>query len=671
MGARNRVGGLVRLLSCFFAIIWATLGGSAQQGVVLGHSAVELTGPWKFHAGDDMRWAQSSFDDSGWGTMDLTPPEGSKSPFDGSPGFVPGWTAKGYASYSGYAWYRLHIPVQVEPRGPVKLGIKMPGDFDDAYELYVNGSAVGSFGDFNSTGVVSYNSVSRSFYLPDGLDLRQPLTLAIRTYMPAWTLFSDQDPGGLHGPPELGEQSTIQALDAVDWFIETRALTPNAVQSAIVLLVLIAAFVLYSLDRDEPAYLWLGLTLTALFLSRTVTDSAHIWPWLSLDHTIFFSRIAESFVFVGWALFWGYWFHLGGMRSLHRILWPMGILLGIAGCLFQSSLVGWIFPATASDWLISLAFTLKTAFNVILLWFTYRGIRKDHVEGLLALPAVLLRVFAVYSDRLIVLHIPVVVVLHGYGITLNQISAVLMIVIVTLLLLRRFLQAQRRQEKLKQELEATRTVQQVLIPERIPEVPGFRIASVYKPAGLVGGDFFQIFPTAGGSVLIIIGDVSGKGIPAAMTVSLLVGTFRTLATYTQSPGEILAAMNQRMIGRTNGGFTTCLVLRATPDGAVALANAGHISPYLDSKELEVENGLPLGLAEQTSYQETNFHLERDKQLTLVTDGVVEARSRTGELFGFDRTQSISMNSAESIADSAQSFGQDDDITVLTLKRISM
>ena len=169
--------------------------------------------------------------------------------------------------------------------------------------------------------------------------------------------------------------------------------------------------------------------------------------------------------------------------------------------------------------------------------------------------------------------------------------------------------------------------------------------------------------------MVIIGDVSGKGISAAMTVSLLVGTFRILAYYTQRPGEILAAMNQRMIGRKNGGFTTCLVLRAMADGALILANAGHISPYLNSHELEGENGLPLGLVEQATYAESTFHLNREQQLTLVTDGVVEARSRTGELFGFDRTESISKNSAEFIAQSAQSFGQDDDITVLTLTRV--
>jgi serine phosphatase RsbU (regulator of sigma subunit) len=218
------------------------------------------------------------------------------------------------------------------------------------------------------------------------------------------------------------------------------------------------------------------------------------------------------------------------------------------------------------------------------------------------------------------------------------------------------------------ELEAARTVQQVLIPEDIPTIPGFLLRSVYKPAGQVGGDFFQILPVRGGGVLAVIGDVSGKGMPAAMTVSLLVGTVRTLAHYTQSPGEILAAMNQRMLARSGGGFTTCLVLRADANGTLTVANAGHISPYLAGKELALNNGLPLGLAADASYIESTFQLPPGEQLTLLSDGVVEARSEKGELLGFDRLARLTRNSAAEIAETAKAFGQDDDITVLTLAR---
>lgn len=216
------------------------------------------------------------------------------------------------------------------------------------------------------------------------------------------------------------------------------------------------------------------------------------------------------------------------------------------------------------------------------------------------------------------------------------------------------------------EMRSARSVQQVIIPEVIPSVPGFRIESVYKPAGEVGGDFFQILPTPAGGVLIVIGDVSGKGMPAAMTVSLLVGTVRTLAHYTQSPGEILAAMNQRMLARSNGGFTTCLVVQVDFDGTLTAANAGHLAPYINGRELPLENGLPLGLAAGVEYTEASFQLLPSTQLTLITDGVVEARNSAGKLFGFERTAAISIQSAESIAQAAQTYGQEDDITVLTL-----
>jgi hypothetical protein len=223
---------------------------------------------------------------------------------------------------------------------------------------------------------------------------------------------------------------------------------------------------------------------------------------------------------------------------------------------------------------------------------------------------------------------------------------------------------------IQHEREAARTVQQVLIPDELPLTPGFKIASVYRPFGEVGGDFFQIIPIENGGIVVAIGDVSGKGMPAAMTVSLLVGTLRTLAHYTQSPGEILAAMNHRMLDRSSGGFTTCLILRVDADGLLTAANAGHIAPYLDSSEISIENGLPLGLAGDTAYVESFLSLPIGQQLTLVTDGVVEARGASGELFGFERTCQTAGSSAESIAQAAIAFGQDDDITVLTITRVA-
>lgn len=125
-------------------------------------------------------------------------------------------------------------------------------------------------------------------------------------------------------------------------------------------------------------------------------------------------------------------------------------------------------------------------------------------------------------------------------------------------------------------------------------------------------------------------------------------------------------MNIRMLARTQGGFTTCLVARIDADGTLSAANAGHLAPYLSGKEFAIENGLPLGLSAESTYQESAIRLGAGAQLTLLTDGVVEARNAEGELFGFERTAVISTQSAAPIAHTSQQFGQDDDITVLTV-----
>ncbi len=221
-------------------------------------------------------------------------------------------------------------------------------------------------------------------------------------------------------------------------------------------------------------------------------------------------------------------------------------------------------------------------------------------------------------------------------------------------------------QRLAAELAASRAVQQVLLAEGIAEVPGFEIRSVYEPYGEVGGDFFQILPVADGGALIVIGDVSGKGISAAMTVSWLVGTLRALSRTIVSPAELLAGLNQCVQGRSHGGFTTCLILRVEPGGTVTTANAGHIPPYWNGEELECENGLPLGLVAEAGYRESAVQLNTGDQLTLVTDGVVESRNKSAELFGFQRTAAISRKTAASIAQAAKTYGQEDDITVLTL-----
>jgi hypothetical protein len=228
------------------------------------------------------------------------------------------------------------------------------------------------------------------------------------------------------------------------------------------------------------------------------------------------------------------------------------------------------------------------------------------------------------------------------------------------------------QRRANAELKAAQEVQTVLVAAQERGVTGYTVTSVYRPASEVGGDFFQVIPLDGDGTLIVAGDVSGKGLRAAMAVSLIVGAVRTLAEQDPSPAGVLAGLNRRLIGRTQGGFATCCAVRIDPTGNATMANAGHCQPYLDGRELELPAGLPLGLVEGMSYEEIAVEIADGQQLTLVSDGVVEARNHHGELYGFERLSQLMSErpSAEHVAQTAIDFGQDDDITVLTLTRLA-
>jgi serine phosphatase RsbU (regulator of sigma subunit) len=211
---------------------------------------------------------------------------------------------------------------------------------------------------------------------------------------------------------------------------------------------------------------------------------------------------------------------------------------------------------------------------------------------------------------------------------------------------------------------AAREIQQYLIPEKLPPTPGLCIQSIYQPSREVGGDFFQVLPDPrDGSTLIVIGDVAGKGLQAGMLAALIVGAIRTAFKFTSDPGRILALLNERLQGR---GLVTCLAMRIDLDGNAELANAGQLPPYIDGKELALDGALPLGALPEISFPITRIQFSEGQSMLLVSDGVVEARNAAGELFGFERTAAISSKPAEEIAQAAQVFGQEDDITVITL-----
>jgi GAF domain-containing protein len=214
------------------------------------------------------------------------------------------------------------------------------------------------------------------------------------------------------------------------------------------------------------------------------------------------------------------------------------------------------------------------------------------------------------------------------------------------------------------ELHAASTVQQLLLQSASRPTPGFNVESVYLPASEVGGDFFFVSSAPDGSLIAIVGDVSGKGLTAAMRVAMILGVLRRETSH--DPSEILSSLNNALIAQGQLGFTTACCIRISLSGDYTLANAGHIGPYLSGQELNTPPTLPLGLIPDQTYELVRGRLAPEEHLVLLSDGVPEARSNGGELYGFERLSSLTLMAAQDIAEAAQRFGQEDDITVLTL-----
>jgi serine phosphatase RsbU (regulator of sigma subunit) len=241
-------------------------------------------------------------------------------------------------------------------------------------------------------------------------------------------------------------------------------------------------------------------------------------------------------------------------------------------------------------------------------------------------------------------------------------------------ILYRFVRVSQEEQRSAAEIEAARSVQALLIPTQLPSNRNFMMESAYLPVNGVGGDFFQVLPLIDDSMLIVVGDVSGKGLQAAMNASTLVGALRNELSH--DPATVLNHLNHVMLGAAAGlggtgpssvaSFATCLCARIYPDGRMTIANAGHLSPYRDGREMELAADLPLGVIADIRYEQATFELKPGDRLIFLSDGVVEATNAQGELFGFERTQQVSNEPARYIAQTAKRFGQNDDITVVSL-----
>jgi PAS domain S-box-containing protein len=245
-------------------------------------------------------------------------------------------------------------------------------------------------------------------------------------------------------------------------------------------------------------------------------------------------------------------------------------------------------------------------------------------------------------------------------------------------------EAQER-ERIEQELKVARLIQQTLLPKSVPELPGYDVAAHYRPAREVGGDFYDFLELPEGRLGLVIGDVSGHGIPAALMMANTQSVLRAVAQRGGSkPGRILAEVNEALWTHMPPSmFVTCFYGLLDPEsGSFRYANAGHNLPYCHQEGMAIElraTGMPLGLMPAMSYEQKEITLKPGESVLLYSDGLVEAHNPRGEMFGTPRMQGfvgahpggaalIDALLAELERFTGEQWEQEDDITLLTLQR---
>ena len=609
---------------------------------------LDLSTPWLFHSGDSkgIDFAAAQFNDLSWQPIN---PHGSE------------W--KNVFSKLNEIWYRVHV--HLAP-GTHDLALTV-AEFGGSYRVYVNGLEIGGHG--RMTGRGDYLLArSATFPIPDRA-LAADTVIAIHAYVGVVdsATFTLDDGLSQRSSVYLGPANVLYR-DQKTYFANGLSENISALTLWAVLLALATALsFLIAGSRVYPVLaVYAGAHLAAILLVDWA--SFHYYPntyWLVLVLTTALRLLSEL-----------------ALLEFLRILSVFGsrrVLIVFASFYVLATLslalaAGGLIPFALSATLLKIAHIAYRVFVVLMVYLGGRRKQQDAYVlasvlslylGYYGLWWLLGRVDFFYQPFNVMARAFTANVLPGPMGDLAIVSAFLAVVLV------RTLRIVRERATIANEIEAARTMQQLLLAQSNQPTPGFQVESAYLPAGEVGGDFFLVAPCAvqgeEPSLTVIVGDVSGKGMRAAMRVSMILGVLRREPS--REPAAMLHGLNQALAEEHDSGFTTACCVRLSPDGRFTVANAGHISPYIAGMELITPPALPLGIAALEpgeTYPLLAGRLLPGQRLVLMSDGVPEARTPKGELYGFDRLAPLTIRSAREIADTAQKFGQDDDITVVTI-----
>jgi sigma-B regulation protein RsbU (phosphoserine phosphatase) len=602
---------------------------------------LQLGPNWLFHPGDNPAWASPSFDDHAWAVIS---------------------TQRELVSYGirnvRYGWYRMHIHLRAGAPAPVVV----VGDTYGSYEVFANGVHIGGNGPMDRHAFRSQYGV-RGFPIPSTADADGNLVLAIRFALNSVGADGPGTSTALTGNSVVLASPDGFRRDAND--STTRGTFQELVTAALALLIGMVAFALGIPLRDHREYLAASLYLLAVAL----LSAARVWEFATISNVSqgLLGSFLAGLTYVTLIEF----IRLVVLQPRRRWIVALETVIFLFGFW---DVVGFSQP---SLFVFRLGFILyflpQFAVNLVLLVLLARALRAGNREARFLLPAVLFLGLPTYWDfgDWSLYYLRITPTLHErpswslglYQFSVADLCTIIFLAAILLFLVLRTLRIARHTAEVGAELEAARATQQLLLARAAEPTPGFDVQTVYHPASEVGGDFFAVQPAGNGALLVTIGDVSGKGIHAAMTVSEILGALRGCPE--RRPAAILRYLN-KVLRKQAGGFVTCCVARITPAGEISVANAGHLAPYCNGDELPVESGLPLGVDEDAVWPETAHSFSEGERLTFISDGVVEARSATGELYGFDRMRASSTLPAEEIAARARAFGQEDDITALTV-----
>ncbi|MGD0628549.1 MAG: PP2C family protein-serine/threonine phosphatase [Terracidiphilus sp.] len=648
-----------------FLLVWPAIGpaqgppANPQQTVPLSVGGpVDLaTAAWRTFCGDNAAWADPAFDDGAWLKVDPRAPL----PAEATP------------TPERICWYRAEITVDPALKN---LGLSIDRTALADYELFVNGKSEGVVGEFHPHGKRSIRMMG-VYPLSAPIPSTGELTIALRL----WRYARFSPTTALPGLPFVARLGFVPDLNLTTQNLILLQLAYGLVGGpAIGLLVGTLALGLFVGQRERKEYLWLGIYGISFVCAASVSIFAYSHTvsaiWSEAIVLVFQNLILVAFIefflaFLGRRP--GLWIRL------YEGCFAIPILIGEIGTAGKGDVyLGYFIP--------NILFVPGTVMLGIFLFIEYK--RRNREAAILIVPTLLaVGTYDLFTvlNLLGMMHVNVAwllsVLTFKIGFLPSSVYAVclpLFWISMGVIILRRSARDTREKARLAGEFDAARTVQQLLISKEGAAAAEFNIESIYLPASEVGGDFYQLLPGDDGSLLVVVGDVSGKGLRAAMTVSLIVGALRGTELRgcglrevgSRSPGQVLAYLNGVLAGQISG-FVTCCAAHISADGILTLANAGHIPPYRNGEEVFAESGLPLGILSGMTYGESQFQLRPEDRLTFVSDGVIEATNPQKELFGFERTRAISTRPAYHIAEAARSFGQEDDITVLTISRAAM